>query len=113
MAKRFHGPWYWIALILTVAFFLLCVAEGLLLFLVARFSTARINQATDGRFHMEPMIWGAAFFSTGALVIFACMVFGWRRDRRDGRHLELRVRELELKLQEADQKNHSDASDHL
>jgi hypothetical protein len=30
------------------------------------------------------------------------LFFGWRKDRRDGRDLELRVKELEMKLRAAE-----------
>jgi hypothetical protein len=45
----------------------------------------------------------------GALLVssictFTSVLFGWRQDRRDRHHLELQVKELELKLQEANRK---------
>ena len=39
---------------------------------------------------------------------FGSIILGWRKDRQDGLDLELKVEELELKLQEANRKLNAD-----
>jgi hypothetical protein len=63
-------------------------------------SAGAVERGLESPSWLDRFIPLATLFLT-AIGTFAAVFFGWRGDRRQARELELKVKELEIKLQEA------------